>query len=363
MTPSDIELGTVVSGTLDSGLEPPPPVVAPQQQSCCGQCCGRVVKDWTQVLGGVLVVGGLGAGVAGIAMEEYLVIVGGAVSILASSILLCARISCLKPKKELERQVVDLGDEVERLSSNEAVLKQRWQDLTKVLSEAEQSIGHLGSVLKVPVTKLENVTEQISAIEEKMRVLVDLYHRYKAATEAFSHDLKVFRESKRVTKASISQLGKGVKSLELAEDELSEEVDEYQDAAEFHRQQNADLRKMLSSFKTDFVAMQRRFVAMQEVLAELRKHVVKIDEADDKFRDGGEGFQQGVDRAHETVIPRLQQMLDKLEREVGLLAQDSEHSLGVDDSDSGEMISVVVHSSTDDDVRHASSSSGGKETI
>lgn len=373
MSPSttvDIEMGNIASASVDDGLEPKPMAIVPPQPNCWGQCCGRIIKDWTQVVGGLLVTGGLGAGGAGIALDEPLVIVGGAVAILASSILMCVRISCLKPKKELERQVQALGDEVSRLTRNEAKLKQRWQDLVKVLGEAESSIVKLGDVLRVPVDRIENITEQIAAIEEKMRALVDLYHRYKAATEAFSRDLKLFRESNKVTKSHISELGKGVKNLDQQEDELSEEVDQFEGAAEFHRQQNAELRKMLSGFKTDFVAMQKRFVAMQEALAELRQHVIKIDEADDKFRDGGHGFQQGVDQAKTEVIPRLQAMLDKLEKEVGQLAQDSSKSLLLDEDedDDDPVLRIVVHKGDSDDddeggvSRAASSSHSGERS-
>ena len=79
-------------------------------------------------------------------------------------------------------------------------------------------------------------------------------------------------------------------------------------------------------------------------------------------------FQKGVDQAKTEVIPRLQAMLDKLEKEVGQLARDSSKSLLLEeeDDDDDPVLTVVVHrsdSESDDDggVNRAASSSNSRE--
>jgi chromosome segregation ATPase len=333
-----IELGNIVSDK--GGLEPAPIVAEP---NCWGWCCGRIVKDWTQVVGGVLVLGGLGAGGAGIALKETFVIVGGASAILASSILLCVRISCLKPEKELENRVKDLKNEVSRLERNEAALKRTRKNLETVLGEAQEGIHELGRVLKVPIEDLAGITAQMSAIEEKLRVLIDLYHRYKETTEALSSDIQFFKKSNKVAKSHLVTMEEKFNRLDKVEDDLSDEIDEYQDAAEFHNKQNERLKETLETFKGDFVEMQKRFLVMKEALAELRKQVIKIDEADDKFLQGGKEFKEGGQKFKKEVIPQLQQVLTKLEQEVSSLVKDCECSKSTADSSEEGEAAITIH--------------------
>ena len=371
MTPAaerDIELGPMSSPIADDELELPISPPRTRNQSACGRMCGRVVKDWTQVVGGFLTIAGLCGGGVGFAMEDYRVILGAAGAILASSVLMCGRISCLKPEKELERQVAHFSSEVDRLTRNEQKLKAHKVELQGVLAEAQNSIKALGQTLKVPVDRIEGVTDRLEAIELKLHVLVDLYYRYKAATQAFSKDLKAFKQNHKVTKESISRLGKATKNLSLAEGELSEEVDEYQEAGAFHRQQNTELRRILSEFKADFVEMQKRFLIMRNELEELRQHVLKLDEADDKFRSGGADFKEGVDLARAELIPKLHETMSRLDKALDELAEDSEKSAALnsdseEDDPSGEveLHSVVVHSSSGQAA--SSSDVGGRDVI
>jgi len=140
--------------------------------------------------------------------------------------------------------------------------------------------------------------------------------------------------------------------LDLADGALSDEVDDYQDAGEFHREQNAELRRILSGFKSDFVLMQKKFVLMRGELEELRQHVLKLDDADDKFRDGGEDCKSGVDDARLELLPKLQEMVGRLDSALEELQQDTDTASVIDDDDS-ELVSVLVVPSD----RHAASSS------
>ncbi len=362
MTPSatdrDIELGQMPPADLGDELEPPVPRPGARNQNCWGRCCGRVIKDWSQVVGGVGATGGVVGGGVGFAMEDYRVILVAAAVIFVSFGLLCARISCLKPQKELEDQVAYFSSEVDRLGRNEERLKRAKAELEGVLGEAQASIKELGRTLQVPVDRIEGVAEKIGAVEAKLQVLVDLYHRYKAATQAVSQDLKIFKESQKVTKESISRLGQGLQRLDVADGALSDEVDEYQDAGEFHREQNAELRRMLSGFKSDFVLMQKKFVLMRGELEELRQHVLKLDVADDKFRDGGEDFKSGVDDARLELLPKLQEMVGRLDSALEELQQDTDTASVIDDDDS-ELVSVLVVPSD----HHAASSSNSSVVV
>ena len=233
----DIEAGVIRSASEADQLGVYVP--APTQ----GSLCGRIVKDWTQVVGGILTGVGLVGGGVGIALDHYPVLLGAAAATLASSLLLCMRISCLKPRKELEREVAHFKGEVERLERNEARLNAQKEALIKASDEAQASIRTLGNMLSVPANKIVRTKDQLAAIEEKLRALVDLYQRYKAVTEAFSLELKAFKSNQKVHAQTVDRLEKAVQKID--EEGLQEEVGDYQEAGAFHRQQN----RMSSAFQ------------------------------------------------------------------------------------------------------------------
>lgn len=308
----DIELGIIPPS--DDVLESSSAPLEERNQNFCG----RIVKDWTQVVGGFLTLAGLVGGGVGVGLEDYRVMLGASVVILASSVLLCARISCLKPEKELERQVAYFSGEVDRLTRNEAELKTSRDELRKVLGEAETSIQELALAMKVPVDEIEGLSGKFEAIEEKLHVLIDLYHRYKAVAKAFKDDLAIFRKSQKIADENLSRLGEETKKISSFEEEL----EEYQKAKEFHRQKNEELQEILSSFQEDFVDVQKRFLLMRGELEELKQHVLKLDEVDDKFSSGGADFEEGIGQARSELLPKLKEIVERLDKAVKELGDD-----------------------------------------
>lgn len=293
------------------------------QQAKSNNCCGRIFKDWSQpVILTVFALGAVGVGV-GYGLNEPLYI-AAAVALMAATILFsCGRITCLKPKKELENQLREYQALNIKLTTNILELTKVKDDLEDALDAAQQSVIDLNKTLKANATTLQTITDKLAETEKKLSVLMELYQKYKETTKAFAQDLNELKTTNKNVNDNVGKLGTGVFHLDKNEDELSDEIDQFNDVTKYQNEQNANLQKLLAGMSTDFQGMQSRFDLMHKALLELRDNVLKIDQSDDKFKTGASDFKTGTAELSTKILPKLTELIEQLTNEIDKLEADS----------------------------------------
>lgn len=303
------------SGSGASALEREEQEPAFPKQNCYGRCCGRVFKDGAQPPGLFGLTAGVGGYGVGYGMENEMIKIIAVAALVFVILLYHVRISMLKPEKNLEDQVDYYIEQVKRLEKNVINLEKQRDRLEKVLLDANASISDLARTLKVPVDRLDRLSEVYKEVKDKLSAVVEASEQYRLLSQEVAGQIKQINSAGKVAQAVAVDLGRKVDRLDQVEGDLSEEVGEYMSAVQYHRAQNAQLKALSTRMQADLQGLQNRYFALVDMLKQLQENTLKIDEADDKFKDGGAEFNQGAKALQEKVANDLERMLALVDAE------------------------------------------------
>lgn len=193
---------------------------------------GRVVADWTQATGGLMAGAGLISGIAGLAKDDQTVIIIAAIVGTVGTLQLLLRISCLKPKKELKKQVTYLEGEVQRLTRNQDKLihlrnlLQQWledeqasaQELRKMIQYFIDQTGELGQELTTFETRLfEKLPEQesVRSFSRAKKEAVEEEHQAIGRLAGLKVNISSLRERCFQVQGELNRLFQEITSKEL----------------------------------------------------------------------------------------------------------------------------------------------------
>lgn len=220
----------------------------------------------------------------------------------------------------MKGEVVRLGQENGRLEKNIEHLRGIEQGLNRTLQEAKESTHELEEMLESKVDSLQKIALKLKETEKKLQVLEELYVNLKKTTKSIAQDVTLFNRTNKIFESHVGDFGSGVSHLDKHEDDLSDEIDQYESANEFQRVQNERLVMLLGGLKDEFGVLGQRYLKMKEALEELKSHTLKLDEVDDKFREGAD------------TLDRMSERLEKLWRDIHEEQQQlSEHSFSHSD--------------------------------
>ncbi len=320
------------------------------QPNCYGRCCGRVYKDWTQVAGSFVGTGGVVGYGVGYSMESEMIKIIAIAALVGVILLFHVRISWLKPEKELEDQVNRYANQVERLENNVNRLSDERDRLEKVLTDANTTVTQLAETLKVPVDRLDRLSEVYKEVKDKLSVVIAASEQYRKLSHVVAGQIKQLKSAGKTASAVNIDLVDHLDDLDSIEDSLSDEVNEYQTAVDYQKAENARLQAISEAMSVDLDGLQKRHLALVEMLRQLHENTAKIDEADDKYQSGGSDFKESVKLLKTGVAEDLQRLLQLAEGEIKDM-DDSEKTDGllIIASDSKNQQKTADDFSNDDD--------------
>lgn len=289
------------------------------EHSCWGKTWRKL--DYSHIclaITGLVTVTCLGGYAAyGYATEEY---VGASI---ASTVLVCTAVAGIwaaiavfyyKPIKALEDQIDELkgrikqyGTERERLVGNIRELTSAIDQAARVNETAQKSVGDLKSALLLRTGELDTVVKHLAESEVQVQQMVKELEAFKKENQVLVQEVKKFSELVNKLQAVAKQTNQAATNLTDAAGQVqggASRVDEENKELDEHMKK---LGGLLANFDQRSQGIEAQMKLVSEHTGALSPSIAKVDEADDKFKDG-------VARLNVETLPLYLAAADRLKK-------------------------------------------------
>ena len=258
---------------------------------------------------------GLGYAAFAYVSQEYFgaAVATGIVACNVSAHLLAAIcIYRFKPLKSFENRVIELGRknkdfalEVRLLKEEIAQLAHTKEELQKLFNESQDNIKKIKHMLEQRTTELATVAAQLKQTQEQFIQMKSCFEDFKKENSSLLSRLEVFKQLYGKLHSSVAQVEQQNDQMGAHANQIAEGISnisrESQDFAELVR----DLTPMMNQFSERVGDLDEQFESIERKMGQLQEYVTKLDEADDKYRDG-------ANRLADDVVPGLRQVAEDL---------------------------------------------------